>query len=88
MDLNIKALVIRMDRVPFIDQSGLYALEEAFFQLEKRGVYILIIGIQSQPLDKLTSINIIPNLIPESQIFNEVGQGFEWLNKQLQKEKA
>jgi SulP family sulfate permease len=88
LDLNIKALVIRMDRVPFIDQSGLYALEEAFFQLEKRGVYILIIGIQSQPLDKLTSINIIPNLIPESQIFNEVGQGFEWLNKQLQKEKS
>jgi SulP family sulfate permease len=36
LDPNIKALVIRMDRVPFVDQSGLYALEEAFFQLEKR----------------------------------------------------
>jgi hypothetical protein len=31
LDPNIKALVIRMDRVPFVDQSGLYALEEAFF---------------------------------------------------------
>jgi SulP family sulfate permease len=63
LDPNIKALVIRMDRVPFVDQSGLYALEEAFFHSGKRGVHILIIGLQSQPLDKLTSINIIPNLM-------------------------
>jgi sulfate permease, SulP family len=84
---NIKSLIIRMERVPYIDQSGLYALEDALFQLEKKGVHILIIGIQTQPLDKLTSINIIPNLIPENQIFNDIVQGFEWLKKQLTKDK-
>jgi SulP family sulfate permease len=61
LDPNIKALVIRMDRVPFVDQSGLYALKK-HFSIGKRGVHILIIGLQSQPLDKLTSINIIPTL--------------------------
>jgi hypothetical protein len=49
-----------MDRVPFVDQSAL--LLKKHFSLEKR-VHI-IIGLQSQPFDKLTSINIIPNLIP------------------------
>jgi hypothetical protein len=43
-------------------------LEEAFFHWKKRRT----IGLQSQP-----SINI-----PESQVFNDVGQGFEWFNKQ------
>jgi hypothetical protein len=33
-----------MDRVPFVDQSGLYALE-AFFQWKKRRAHILIIGL-------------------------------------------
>jgi hypothetical protein len=37
LDPNIKALVIRMDRVPFVDQSGLYAFEEAIGK--KRGAY-------------------------------------------------
>jgi hypothetical protein len=50
-----------MDRVPFVDQSGLYA-GRSIFQL--RGVHILMVSA----LDKLTSINIIPNLIPESQV--------------------
>jgi SulP family sulfate permease len=48
LDPNIKALVIRMDRVPFVDQSGLYALE-AFFQWKKRRAHILIIGLHPSP---------------------------------------
>jgi hypothetical protein len=40
LDPNIKALVIRMDRVPFVDQSGLYA-GRSIFQL--RGVHILMV---------------------------------------------
>ena len=42
---NIKVLILRMDRVPYIDQSGLYALEDALFQLQKTGVHIIIVGL-------------------------------------------
>lgn len=84
---NIKVLVLRMDRVPYIDQSGLYALEEALFQLQKKGVHIIIVGLQSQPESKINSIRIIPDLVPETQVFDEIEDGFLWIKKQLAKEK-
>jgi hypothetical protein len=52
-----------------------------FFNWKKEHI---IIGLQSQPLDKINLYKHNSNLIPESQV-NDVGQGFEWLNKQLQK---
>ena len=85
-DLNkndLKALVIRMDRVPYIDQSGLYAMEEAIFELYNKGVLVIITGLKSQPYDMLKSIDIIPGLIPENQVFEKLEIGFKWLNDML-----
>ncbi len=62
---DIRALIIRMERVPYIDQSGLYALEDAILPLRQRNVIVLLTGVQSQPNDMLRKINIVPNLIPE-----------------------
>jgi sulfate permease, SulP family len=36
LDEKIKVLIIRMDRVPHIDQTGLYAMEETLFDLNKK----------------------------------------------------
>lgn len=88
LDDNIKALVLRMDRVPYIDQSGLYALEEALFQLQKTGVHIILVGLQDQPKSKINSLQIIPNLVPETQVFDNIEDGFIWIKQQLVKEKA
>ncbi|MDQ6843321.1 MAG: SulP family inorganic anion transporter, partial [Bacteroidota bacterium] len=46
---EIKYVIIRMDKVPFIDQSGLYALEDAILSLESRKINVLITGLQEQP---------------------------------------
>jgi len=88
IDDNIKVLIIRMDRVPYIDQTGLYALEEALFDINKKGLKVIIIGLQSQPEDMLRSIDIIPNLIPENQLINNMDNGFLWLKNELMKAKA
>lgn len=85
LDDDIKALVIRMDRVPHIDQSGLYTFEDVLFQLQKKGVNLLLVGLQTQPHDKLLSIGIIPNLVPEDQVFERVEDGFQWLKSRLGK---
>ncbi|MEO1031993.1 MAG: SulP family inorganic anion transporter [Bacteroidota bacterium] len=69
---EVKALIIRMDRVPYIDQSGLYALENAVMDLEKKGVQVLLTALQEQPKDKLVSIDIVPDLISEEHIFNNI----------------
>ena len=62
---QIEALIVRMDRVPHIDQSGLYALEDAILELYDKNVTVVFTGLREQPLDKLKSIDIIPDLVPE-----------------------
>jgi len=81
---DIKALIIRMDRVPYIDQSGVYALEEAIFDLRAKNIEVILTGLQEQPLDQLTDIDIIPDLVPEEDIFEKVDGAFAYLKEQLQ----
>lgn len=80
---TIKVLIIRMDRVPYIDQSGLYALENAIMDLEKNGVEVYLTALQEQPKDKLVSIDIIPDLISEKHIFETIGEAYSFLKKRL-----
>ncbi len=76
---QVKALIIRMDRVPYIDQSGLYALENAVLDLEQRGIQVLLTAVQEQPKDKLVSIDIVPDLISEEHIFENINGAFDYL---------
>jgi len=72
-----------MYRVPYIDQSGLYALENAILDLEQRNIMVLLIDVDEQPCDKLKSIDIIPDLIAEDHIFNTVEEAFVFLKTEL-----
>jgi len=82
-DVNIKALVLRMDRVPYIDQSGLYALENVLFDLEKKNTPVILVGLQDQPKDKLQAIGIIPNLVLEHAICPDIETASMVLKKVL-----
>ncbi|MFK8101122.1 MAG: SulP family inorganic anion transporter [Saprospiraceae bacterium] len=83
IDKEVKALIIRMDEVPTIDQSGLYTLEDIVFDLEARGVRVLFVNIQEQPCDQLKSIDVIPDLVPEERIFPNVKEAFAYLKKEI-----
>lgn len=88
LDSNIKVLIIRMDRVPYIDQSGVYALEEAILELRIKGVVVLLTGIQPQPLDMLKKIDIIPDLIPNFHSFAKFEDCEAWLKHNFSTEKG
>jgi SulP family sulfate permease len=62
-----------MDQVP-LDQSGLYTLEDIVFDLEQRGTQVLLVNLQKQPMDKLRSIDIIPDLVAEEHLL-QVSRG-------------
>jgi len=68
---NVKIIILRMESVPYIDQSGMYALEDAVLQLDQRGVIVLIAGIGKQPLSMLKGIRLIPELIPAERVFKD-----------------
>ena len=68
---KVKAVVLRMEHVPYIDQSGMYAIEDAVLEIEKRGIEVFITGIQKQPQDMLRRIKLIPEVIEEESLFQD-----------------
>lgn len=86
IDENIKILVIRMDRVPHIDQSGVYALENIIFELSKKNVKTVLTGLREQPKQLIENIDIIPDLVPIEQVFPKVQDSFAWIARELEGE--
>lgn len=76
-------VIIRMDRVPYIDQSGLYVLEDVLLELEKNDIHVLIVDIQKQPLYLMKSIDIIPDLINEEHVFDSFDDCAKWIYKNI-----
>ncbi len=71
---DIEMVVLKMKEVPYIDQTGLYAMEEVILDLKNRGVLVFIAGLQEQPHDMLTKIDLIPYLVPEEFIFEDLSE--------------
>ena len=80
---DIKYVVIRMERVPYIDQSGIYALEESLLYLEERGINVLITGLQEQPKHMLVRLQVVPELIREDAVFKNFHSCISWLKRTL-----
>jgi SulP family sulfate permease len=66
-----RLLVLRMDRIPYIDQTGVYALSDALTRLNAAGVRVLVVGIPVTHRDLLERLHVIPTLVPESDIFSD-----------------
>ena len=80
---DIKYVVIRMEKVPYIDQSGIYALEESLLYLEERGINALITGLQQQPKQLMESLTLVPELIGEDAVFKDFHSCISWLKRIL-----
>ena len=77
------AVVIRMANVSYIDQSGLYAMEDVIIDLCSQGKTVLMVNIPEQPKYMLKRIDIIPNLIAEEQIFNNFKECMVWIKNNV-----
>ena len=80
---DAKIVIIRMRRVSFMDQSGLYAMETAIKDLQANGATVLMTIIQPQPLYMLQTMNVIPALVPEHHTFPTFEACTEYLRKTL-----
>ena len=77
--VTASTLVIRLDKVPYIDQSGLYALESIIIDLVSKDKQVLLVGIDQQPRYMMERIDIIPDLIPKEQIFTDFNSCVKWI---------
>lgn len=66
---SAKTVVIRLSQMPYMDQTGLYVMEEVLLDLKSKGVNVILVGLLEQPRFMLERIDIIPRIIPEKHLF-------------------
>ncbi len=81
---NASTVIIRMGKMPYIDQSGLYAMEDVLVDLVKQGKKVLLVKIFKQPLYMLERIDIIPDLIPKEQVFDSFNDCLAWIKDNVE----
>jgi len=80
---NASTVIIRMGRMQYMDQTGLYAMEDVLQDLKRKDVTILLVNILDQPKYMLERIDIIPDLIPKENIFENFNACLEWVDQNL-----
>lgn len=79
-----KAVIIRTGRMQYMDQSGLYAMEDVLVDLEKSGISVLLVGLLKQPRYMMERIDIIPDLIPKEHLFDNFKDCIKWIKANIQ----
>jgi len=75
--------ILRLDRMQYMDQSGLYAMEDVLQELNKNNVTALFVDLQSQPRYLMERIDIIPDFIPEEHIFENFDDCTTWIKQHV-----
>tara|TARA_B110000967_G_C18896085_1_gene570775 strand:- start:385 stop:2220 length:1836 start_codon:yes stop_codon:yes gene_type:complete len=65
-------IIFKMGLMPYMDQSGLYAMEDLLIDLVKQGKKVMLVQLLKQPKHMLECIDIIPALIPTDQLFESI----------------
>jgi SulP family sulfate permease len=76
-------VILRLNRMQYMDQSGLYAMEDMLQDLRKKGVEVLFVGLLRQPRYMMERIDIIPDFIPEEHIFNSFKDCLSWIKENV-----
>jgi SulP family sulfate permease len=79
--IKATSIIIRMDRMPYMDQTGLYVMEEILIDLVKSGKTVLLVDIIEQPRYMMERIDIIPDLIPQEHIFEDFKKCLSWIKE-------
>lgn len=76
-------VIIRMGRVPYIDQSGLFAMEDALIDMRNKGITPVFVGLVEKTDFSLRRIGIIPDLVPEDLVFEDFQSCAAWIKENV-----
>jgi SulP family sulfate permease len=80
---NASTVIIRLGRMQYMDQSGLYAMEDVLQELGENNVQVLFVNLLQQPRYMMEKIDIIPDLIPKEHIFKTFDECTLWIKKNI-----
>lgn len=78
-----KTVILRLGRMQYMDQSGLYAMEDMLLELKKNDVEVLFVGLLKQPRYMMERIDIIPDFIPNEHIFKTFHDSMIWIKNNI-----
>ncbi|WP_040279729.1 SulP family inorganic anion transporter [Psychroserpens damuponensis] len=78
-----KTVILRLGRMQYMDQSGLYAMEDMLQELKKNNVEVLFVGLLKQPRYMMERIDIIPDFIPNKHIFKDFKSCIKWVKNNV-----
>jgi SulP family sulfate permease len=78
---NASIVIVRMGRMAYIDQSGVYALEDEIIELRGANIQVLFVDVLKQPKYLLERTGIIPELVAQDHIFDTFDECLVWLEK-------
>lgn len=78
---DVKLVIIRMRKVDFVDQSGVYALETAINDLHAKGKQVLLTMIQDQPYHMMQNLRMFPGVISKDCTFRTFEACTEYLKQ-------
>jgi SulP family sulfate permease len=78
-----KTVILRLGRMQYMDQSGLYAMEDMLQDLKTRDVDVLFVGLLKQPRYMMERIDIIPDFIPNEHIFKDFKSCLKWVKSNI-----
>ena len=80
---SAKTVILRLGRMQYMDQSGLYAMEDMLQFLNNKGVEVLFVDLLKQPRYMMERIDIIPDLIPPEHIFKNFKNCLTWIKQNI-----
>ncbi|WP_412559431.1 SulP family inorganic anion transporter [Winogradskyella sp. MIT101101] len=82
--ITAKTVIMRLDRMQYMDQSGLYAMEDMLQDLKQKNIQVLFVGLLEQPRYMMERIGIIPDFIPNEHIFKSFKKCIAWVKENVE----
>ena len=76
---DARVVIFRMKNVPYMDLSGLYALEEVIREMQRLGITVALTMTQSQPMHLFRKNKFVPDVVPEKFMFQSIEECADWL---------
>ena len=79
-----KTVIMRLGRMQYMDQSGLYAMEDMLQELKTKNIEVLFVNLLKQPRYMMERIDIIPDFIPKEHIFTSFDECTAWIKQNIE----
>jgi SulP family sulfate permease len=84
---GVSTIILRMEQVPFFDQSGLITLEAVMEDWKSKGIEVYISGANYYVLESMEKVKIIPNLVDEDNCYDSIQKCINGIENTMEEEK-